>query len=140
MLAKTDLGEFQCRKRRVVVIFGAAGIAAGAVTGMMAGSPAEPAAAQAKQVFEPQNPAKLRQLLDRPGTFYCIAAFDGSSRLVEISGSDSIYVGGSLAAMEKSLPDQGMTNTQELLEFCTRISNNVDIPVIGDCDNGGGSP
>jgi 2-methylisocitrate lyase-like PEP mutase family enzyme len=121
---------------------GAAGMAAGVVTGIMAGSTSvEPAAAQAKQVFGTQKSAKLRQLLDRPGTFYCIAAFDGpSARLVEISGFDSIYVGGSLAAMEKSLPDQGMTNTQELLEFCRRISDNVDIPVIGDCDNGGGSP
>ena len=71
---------------------GAAGIAAGAVTGMMAGAGSvEPAAAQAKQVFGPQKSAKLRQLLDRPGTFYCIAAFDGpSARLVEISGFESI--------------------------------------------------
>ena len=118
---------------------GAAGIAASAVTGMMAG--AEPAAAQAKQVFGSAKSAKLRQLMQRPEPFYCIAAFDGpSARLVEISGFDSIYVGGSLAAMEKSLPDQGLTNTQELLEFCRRISDNVDIPVIGDCDNAGGSP
>jgi 2-methylisocitrate lyase-like PEP mutase family enzyme len=120
---------------------GAAGMAAGAVTGMMGAGSAEPAAAQAKQVFGNQKSTKLRQLLDRPGTFYCIAAFDGpSARLVEISGFDSIYVGGSLAALEKGLPDQGMTNVQELLEFCRKISDNVDIPVIGDCDNGGGSP
>jgi 2-methylisocitrate lyase-like PEP mutase family enzyme len=119
----------------------AAGVAAGAVTGMVAGGSAEPAAAQTKQVFGSQKSAKLRQLLDRPGTFYCIAAFDGpSARLVEVSGFDSIYVGGSLAALEKGLPDQGMTNVQELLEFCRKISDNVDIPVIGDCDNGGGSP
>jgi methylisocitrate lyase len=111
---------------------GAAGMAAGAVTGMMGAGSAEPAAAQAKQVFGNQKSTKLRQLLDRPGTFYCIAAFDGpSARLVEISGFDSIYVGGSLAALEKGLPDQGMTNVQELLEFCRKISDNVDIPVIG---------
>lgn len=115
---------------------GAAGMAA---TGMMMG--ATPVAAQRPEEGATSKAARLQQLYARPGTFYCLAAYDGpSARLVEISGFESIYVGGSQAAMEKGMPDWGMTSTQEILEFITRISNNVDIPVIGDCDNGGGSP
>ena len=99
------------------------------------------AAPQAQTKAPRSKAARLQELLRRPQPFYCIAAFDGpSARLVEISGFDSIYVGGSLAAMEKGLPDWGLTNSRELLEFCTRISDAVDIPVLGDCDNGGGSP
>jgi methylisocitrate lyase len=102
---------------------------------------AAPVAGQRPEEGNTSTAARLQQLFARPGSFYCLAAYDGpSARLVEISGFDSIYVGGSQAAMEKGMPDWGMTSTQEILEFCTRISNNVDIPVIGDCDNGGGSP
>ena len=32
------------------------------------------------------------------------------------------------------------TTTGELLDFATRIAENVDIPVLGDADNGGGNP
>jgi len=110
-----------------------------AATGIAAAAPAAPA--MQAQPNSLTKAARLRQLLRRPEPFYCIAAFDGpSARIIEILGFDTIYVGGSLAAMEKSLPDWGLTNTQELLEFAVRISNNVDIPVIGDCDNGGGNP
>src|SRR5262245_41472489 len=80
---KLSWGNPMSKKTSRREFLGAAGIAAGAVTGMMAGASAEPAAAQAKQVFGQQKSAKLRQLLDRPGTFYCIAAFDApSARLV----------------------------------------------------------
>jgi 2-methylisocitrate lyase-like PEP mutase family enzyme len=116
----------------------AAGIAAG---GMLAGPMASPAA-------EPQNPkppmsngARLRQLLKRPEPFYCISAFDSpSARLIELAGFEAIYSGGSLMAMEHGFPDWGLTNTTDLLEFASRLQRNVDIPVIGDCDNGGGNP
>ena len=112
-----------------------AGIAA---AGMVA--PPTPAT-QAPPASPTSKAARLRQLLRRPEPFYCIAAFDSpSARLVELSGFDSIYAGGSLMAMEHGLPDWGLTNTAELLEFATRLTRNVDIPVIGDCDNGGGNP
>ncbi|MSV27158.1 MAG: isocitrate lyase/PEP mutase family protein [Bryobacterales bacterium] len=109
---------------------GTAGIAAAGV--VVPQAPANSTASKA---------ARLRQLLRRPEPFYCIAAFDSpSARLVELAGFDSIYAGGSLMAMEHGLPDWGLTSTVELLEFATRLTRNVDIPVIGDCDNGGGNP
>jgi 2-methylisocitrate lyase-like PEP mutase family enzyme len=97
---------------------------------------------------QPQNPsapiskgARLRQLLRRPEPFYCISAFDSpSARLIELTGFEAIYSGGSLMAMEHGFPDWGLTNTTDLLEFASRLQRNVDIPVIGDCDNGGGNP
>lgn len=115
-----------------------AGIAAG---GMLAAPVVSPAA-------QPQNPsapiskgARLRQLLRRPEPFYCISAFDSpSARLIELTGFEAIYSGGSLMAMEHGFPDWGLTNTTDLLEFASRLQRNVDIPVIGDCDNGGGNP
>jgi len=117
----------------------AAGIAAG---GMFAAPAASPAAAQPQNTSAPiSKAAKLRQLLRRPEPFYCISAFDSpSARLVELMGFEAIYSGGSLMAMEHGFPDWGLTNTSDLLEFATRLQRNVDIPVIGDCDNGGGNP
>ena len=99
-------------------------------------------AAQASSPSVPMSKAaRLRQLLRRPEPFYCISAFDSpSARLVELSGFEAIYSGGSLMAMEHGFPDWGLTNTTDLLEFASRLSRNVDIPVIGDCDNGGGNP
>ena len=110
-----------------------------ATTGLMA--TATPAAAQTQRATPISKAARLRQLLQRQEPFYCINAFDGpSARLIELSGFDSVWVGGSVVAMERGLPDWGMTSTQELLDFAIRIANNVDIPTIADCDNGGGSP
>jgi 2-methylisocitrate lyase-like PEP mutase family enzyme len=125
MSTKTSRREF----------LGTAGIAA---AGMVA--PSAPAM-QAPTNSTASKAARLRQLLGRPEPFFCISAFDSpSARLLELSGFESIFAGGSLMAMENGLPDWGLTNVAELLDFATRLTRNVDIPVIGDCDNGGGNP
>ena len=100
MFAKTDLGEFQCRKRRVVVNFWALPESQ-PVPSREWWRAALPSLLPRRRsrCSEPQNPRSCGSCLIGRGTFYCIAAFDGpSARLVEISGFDSIYVGGSLAA------------------------------------------
>jgi len=85
--------------------------------------------------------ARYRQLLQRPEPFHCLNCFDGpSARLVEIAGFESIFIGGSLTALENGLPDWGLTTMTELLDFAARIGDNVNIPVLADADNGGGNP
>jgi methylisocitrate lyase len=59
---------------------------------------------------------------------------------VEIAGFDSIFAGGSVAALDMGLPDVGLTTIPDLLEFSSRLARNVNIPVLGDADNGGGNP
>ncbi len=116
-----------------------AGIAA---TGMMAAAPSVSSATprQARGAATSMG-GRYRQMLQQPEPFYCLNCFDGpSARLVEIAGFESIFLGGSLTALEHGLPDWGLTTVTELLDFATRIAENVDIPVLGDADNGGGNP
>ena len=117
-----------------------AGIAA---SGMMAAAPSLSASTpvQAPTGSTTLMGARFRQLLQRPEPFHCLNAFDGpSARLVEIAGFESIFIGGSLTALENGLPDWGLTTMTELLDFASRIADNVTIPVLGDADNGGGNP
>ncbi len=117
-----------------------AGIAA---SGMMAAAPSLSAASpgQATTASTTSMGGRYRQMLQRPEPFYCLNCFDApSARLVEIAGFESIFLGGSLTALENGLPDWGMTTVTELLDFASRIAENVNIPVLGDADNGGGNP
>ena len=108
-----------------------------AVTGMVSTAHSLPAQANRPASMG----ARFRQLLQRPEPFYCIAAFDGpSARLIELAGFESIFMGGSVNALDKGLPDWGLTNTSDLVEFAARYAGNVNIPVMADGDNGGGSP
>src|SRR5687768_6746191 len=93
-VAKLNKEGFMAEKTSRREFLGTAGMAA---TGMMAG--AAPVAAQRPEEGNTSKAARLQQLFAGPGSFYCLAAFDGpSARLVEISGFESIYVGGSQAA------------------------------------------
>jgi hypothetical protein len=65
---------------------------------MMAG--AAPVAAQRAEEGNTSKAARLQQLFARPGSFYCLAAFDGpSARLVEISGFVPVFWGHSAVRM-----------------------------------------
>jgi 2-methylisocitrate lyase-like PEP mutase family enzyme len=122
-----------------------AGIAATGIMGagpsLSAATPPRASTMQGPTASTTSKGARFRQLLQRPEPFHCLNCFDGpSARLVELAGFESIFLGGSLTALENGLPDWGLTTVTELLEFASRIAENVDIPVLGDADNGGGNP
>lgn len=84
---------------------------------------------------------RFRQLLGRNAPFECIAVYDGqSARLVDIAGFPSVFVGGTAAGIENGYPDWGLTSFTELIEYASRVVDQIDIPMLADGDNGGGSP
>ncbi|MFE2218233.1 oxaloacetate decarboxylase [Streptomyces canus] len=64
-----------------------------------------------------------------------------SARAAELIGFSAVYVGGGLGvATNKALPDMGMVTTDELITYAGAIAAVIDIPVVADLDDGGGSP
>jgi 2-methylisocitrate lyase-like PEP mutase family enzyme len=86
--------------------------------------------------------ARFRALLQGPEPFHCIGAQDVlTARLVEVYGFPSIFIGSSTVASNgHALQDNGLVPTVELVAFAARITANIDIPVLADADDGGGTP
>ncbi len=85
---------------------------------------------------------KLRDLLETRPIVEGIGVHDvASARLVEESGFDCVYAGGSAACQSVyGLPDIGIITMTELIDHSRRICAAVDIPVVADLDDGGGNP
>ena len=86
--------------------------------------------------------ARMRSLVSRPEPVMCPGGYEIlSARLIESHGFEAMVVGGSAcAASMHGVPDYGLVSITELIELAARIAGAVDIPVLADADDGGGSP
>jgi 2-methylisocitrate lyase-like PEP mutase family enzyme len=86
--------------------------------------------------------ARFRRLLDEPGLIEAPGAFDAqTARLVELAGFPAVTLGGaSLIASAFGLPDIGIVSIPEVIGIAGRIASVLDIPVLLDLDDGGGTP
>nr|ACJ85717.1 unknown [Medicago truncatula]AFK36524.1 unknown [Medicago truncatula] len=88
------------------------------------------------------NKAKqLREILDSPGVHQGPACFDAlSANLVQSAGFPLCFTSGfSISASRLGLPDTGYLSYGEIFDQGLLITQSVDIPVIGDADNGYGN-
>jgi 2-methylisocitrate lyase-like PEP mutase family enzyme len=85
---------------------------------------------------------RLRQLLAQPGMLIAPGAHDVmSARLVEAEGFQAVYLGGfATSASMLGIPDHSLITMTELLAQARNVTAAVNIPVISDIDDGGGSP
>ena len=87
-------------------------------------------------------PARLRQLLHRPGIIVAPGAYDAmSARLVEQAGFDAVYVGSyATAASRLGLPDAGLVGLRDLVDHAAAVVGAIErAPVIADGENGFGT-
>lgn len=89
-----------------------------------------------------KSTTKLRQLLERPGMLVAPGAHDVmSARLIEAEGFEAVYLGGFAAsASALGLPDHSLITMTELLEQARRVAAAVQVPILADIDDGGGTP
>lgn len=93
-----------------------------------------------KEAADTSSPgAKLRSLISEgiviaPGAFNPFVA-----RLIEDHGFDAVYAGGSaISTMNYGRPDIGLSTMTEIRDVLRNIAHTVDIPVLGDIDQGFG--
>lgn len=90
----------------------------------------------------PDAPARLRELMRRPGLIWGPGVYDGlSARLAARVGFPILYMtGAGTAASRIGQPDVGLTTLSEMVENARTIVQVCDIPVICDADTGFGGP
>ncbi len=86
--------------------------------------------------------ARFRQLLATPDVIQCPVIYDVmSAKLSAQLGFPALYAGGqTVSASMYGVGDYGTITISELIEFSARIVDAVDVPVVGDADDGGGGP
>jgi len=89
-----------------------------------------------------KSTTKLRQLLARPGMLLAPGAHDVmSARLVEAEGFEAVYLGGFAAsASALGIPDHSLITMTELLAHARQVAAAVQMPILADIDDGGGTP
>jgi 2-methylisocitrate lyase-like PEP mutase family enzyme len=89
-----------------------------------------------------RGPARLRELLSRPGLIVTPGTYDAKTAMaVERAGFDALLLGGAAyAAASLGLPDYGLITLSELVDACRRSAAVVDVPIILDLDDAGGTP
>lgn len=89
-----------------------------------------------------KSTTKLRQLLARPGMLIAPGAHDVmSARLVEAEGFEAVYLGGfATSASALGIPDHSLITMTELLGHARNVAAAVQIPILADIDDGGGTP
>lgn len=85
---------------------------------------------------------QLRQLLNRPGMLVAPGAHDVmSARIVEAEGFQAVYLGGfATSASMLGIPDHSLITMTELLTQARNVAAAVNIPIISDIDDAGGTP
>jgi 2,3-dimethylmalate lyase len=85
---------------------------------------------------------KFRQLLSQAGMLVAPGAHDVmSARIVEAEGFQAVYLGGfATSAAILGIPDHSLITMTELLTQARNVAAAVNIPIISDMDDGGGSP
>jgi 2,3-dimethylmalate lyase len=84
---------------------------------------------------------KLRQLLNQPGMLVAPGAHDVmSARIVEAEGFQAVYLGGfATSASTLGIPDHSLITMTELLAQARNVAAAVNIPIISDIDDAGGT-
>ena len=84
---------------------------------------------------------RLRQLLSEPGMLVAPGAHDVmSARLVEAEGFQAVYLGGfATSASMLGIPDHSLITMTELLTQARNVAAAVNIPIISDIDDAGGT-
>ena len=85
---------------------------------------------------------RLRQLLQEPGMLVAPGAHDVmTARIVEAEGFQALYLGGfATSASILGIPDHSLITMTELLDQARKVAAVVDIPIISDIDDAGGTP
>ncbi len=120
----------------------AAGLSA---TGLMAvaypasGSVPEPQAGRQSTV---SMGARLRQLLQQPGPIQAPSVYDvASARLAELNGFKAVFCGSSSVAQAGfGIPDDGILSMTDYVDYFSRMTANLRIPIVADVDDFGGNP
>jgi 2,3-dimethylmalate lyase len=84
---------------------------------------------------------KLRQLLSQPGMLVAPGAHDVmTARIVEAEGFEAVYLGGfATSASMLAIPDHSLITMTELLTQARNVAAAVNIPIISDIDDAGGT-
>lgn len=85
---------------------------------------------------------RLRQLLEQPGTLIIPGAHSAmTARIVEAEGFEAVYLGGyACAASAYGIPDHSLITMTELLAQARNVAAAVNVPIIADIDDAGGTP
>lgn len=86
--------------------------------------------------------ARLRQLLQQSGMLVAPGAHDVmTARIVEAEGFQAVYLGGFAASASMlGIPDHSLITMTELLAQARHVAAAVNIPIMADIDDGGGTP
>ena len=105
------------------------------LAGGVAGAAVQPASAASPG-------ARFRALLERPEPNRCINCGDvATAKLAAMHGFEIVMTGGSALSLSKyGIGDYGMITMDDLVEFCNRTADAIDVPIIADSDDGGGNP
>lgn len=89
-----------------------------------------------------KGPTRLRQLLQQPGMLVAPGAHDVmTARIVEAEGFQAVYLGGFAASASMlGIPDHSLITMTELLAQARNVAAAVNIPIMADIDDGGGTP
>jgi 2-methylisocitrate lyase-like PEP mutase family enzyme len=87
-------------------------------------------------------PARLRELIDRPGLRVMPCCYDAlSARAIERAGFELTFMSGfAVSAARLGAPDTGLISYGEMVSQGRDLCAAVDLPVIGDGDTGYGNP
>jgi 2,3-dimethylmalate lyase len=85
---------------------------------------------------------QLRQLLSEPGMLVAPGAHDAmTARIVEAEGFQAVYLGGFAASASMlAIPDHSLITMTELLTQARNVAASVNVPIIADIDDAGGTP
>ena len=85
---------------------------------------------------------RLRQLLDQPGMLVAPGAHDVmTARIIEAEGFDALYLSGfATSASMLGIPDHSLITMTELLNRARDVAAAVEIPILSDIDDAGGTP
>ena len=83
---------------------------------------------------------KLKEMLRKDGIVVAPGAYDAlTAKLIEISGFSCAYMTGyGVSASVLGKPDIGLITMTEMVNQLRNMAGAVDIPVVGDGDNGYG--
>lgn len=88
------------------------------------------------------GPRQLRALLEKDEIILAPGAYDVlSAKMIESTGFDMVYITGyGTSASRLGYPDVGLITMAEMIDTAAKISEAVNLPVVGDADTGYGNP
>lgn len=118
-----------------------AGLTAAGVLSASA-APAQPPASPVQSSVATNPAARFRALLQGPDLVMVPVIWDVmSARLSELEGFHAVMTGGSaITGATYGMGDYGTITITELHECAARVAGSVNVPVVADGDDGGGSP